>query len=1033
MTSRRFVGLLVKRPGIALGLWGAPGIGKTFAARALLRETACRNFSLHATTRPSQLARALPRPLKLPDWAQRSLEKLEVGEFVETSAIIDTCGAILTGLAPFVLHLEDVHEAPPERLEFIQTLGQVVQRLKGVGLIVTSRTELPEPFENVQLDPLSSEEVKAMLEGEAGARLPTECLEWIQAKAMGNPLYTLEYFRFLARQGFAWNDGRRWRWRKPDPELMPVTVEALIEGALADATDTPALQDVLGAKAALPSGSSEALWASVSGHALELVQDARVEFERRGILVSGEFAHPLYREVLRHNTIVERRAIFARRAIRALEQRPEDAAGFLEEANLDPLTAFELLERASSVARQRGDEQQSARWMARAVMLPRDETDISLALRTAERLRDSDPIIATQLVERVLEIRPDEARASFLLAILFAQQMQFDRAQEVLDGVTEDAKNTPEGSEAIWNVLGFADRFDLVLERWRSEYKSVPHPAVAGFIVKALTEKGMSEEAIALGKRALEDERLKGWARVGMMAGVSFAHRQSNRYEQAEALHTELLELIITEHHSRRIHVAYGYRAIDRRWLGRIKEAFSDAEAALHHASQAGDALHVGVALSLLGDLSIESGEYTRAEELLIHALSIFELRDVSFNVVETEANLSLLYTAWPNLPHGGVLSIKYARSALRHARMLQSTIILIWGLFHAALAEAIHGQPHGALELTQELEALTLQAGPGYSYHVSWVRAHAFEKLGRVTDALAAFRDASEQAARVGDLIEAHTIGVEVARLTSDLASARTQLCWFEERGLRNGANKVQRYFPTLGSDELQSDFATLKLRDGLRLESLGPMRVSTQGRPETVRGRKRQILLALLLEARIAGRAEMNKLELVGALYPDSNEDQATNALQETVRTTRANLGADLIQTTQNGYTLGSFISSDAEEFLNSGNTNLWRGTYLDGLTLESRDDTVCESLHLALFSAATDTLQTDPRESARAGRILVEFDPYNLDFLELCVRALRATSNHKSLMRLYADARARLLEVGEIIPERWQDFLEPEPVDT
>ena len=46
-------------------------------------------------------------------------------------------------------------------------------------------------------------------------------------------------------------------------------------------------------------------------------------------------------------------------------------------------------------------------------------------------------------------------------------------------------------------------------------------------------------------------------------------------------------------------------------------------------------------------------------------------------------------------------------------------------------------------------------------------------------------------------------------------------------------------------------------------RLEVLGTMRVSIQGRPEAVRGGKRRELLALLLEARLTGRAEVSRLE--------------------------------------------------------------------------------------------------------------------------------------------------------------------------
>lgn len=50
--------------------------------------------------------------------------------------------------------------------------------------------------------------------------------------------------------------------------------------------------------------------------------------------------------------------------------------------------------------------------------------------------------------------------------------------------------------------------------------------------------------------------------------------------------------------------------------------------------------------------------------------------------------------------------------------------------------------------------------------------------------------------------------------------------------------------------------------------LEVLGPVRL-TNGSIKPVRGRKRQALLAYLLESRIAGKPEVSKIELIDALH--------------------------------------------------------------------------------------------------------------------------------------------------------------------
>jgi hypothetical protein len=128
----------------------------------------------------------------------------------------------------------------------------------------------------------------------------------------------------------------------------------------------------------------------------------------------------------------------------------------------------------------------------------------------------------------------------------------------------------------------------------------------------------------------------------------------------------------------------------------------------------------------------------------------------------------------------------------------------------------------------------------------------------------------------------------------------------------------------------------------------------------------------------------------------------------------------------TTMNGYALGN-LKTDVETFLETGNTQLWRGVYLEGLLLET-SDTVRESLYLALRTRAEALLETDPIEATRVGRLLCEADPYDLEALRLTATGLRAGQNHRSLSRFYDAARTRFLEIGEVLPARWQDFLTP-----
>jgi two-component SAPR family response regulator len=230
-----------------------------------------------------------------------------------------------------------------------------------------------------------------------------------------------------------------------------------------------------------------------------------------------------------------------------------------------------------------------------------------------------------------------------------------------------------------------------------------------------------------------------------------------------------------------------------------------------------------------------------------------------------------------------------------------------------------------------------------------------------------------------------------------------------------------VKRLFPQLAT---QSVPTLAKEETPLKLNVLGTMQLFVNETSEDVRGRKRRELLALLLEAKLAGRAEVDKLELIDALYPEEDELKASTNLRELVYVLRERLGTRAISTTATGYALGN-VDSDAETFLRTGDTSLWRGVYLEGIALEHQES-VSESLYWLLFTKAQELLMTNPKEAASMAKVLLEYDPYNREYLTLCLQAFRESNNHKSLTRLYAESKERFVEVGETLPEQWQQFL-------
>jgi hypothetical protein len=332
--------------------------------------------------------------------------------------------------------------------------------------------------------------------------------------------------------------------------------------------------------------------------------------------------------------------------------------------------------------------------------------------------------------------------------------------------------------------------------------------------------------------------------------------------------------------------------------------------------------------------------------------------------------------------------------------------------------------EPHPHLALAYGNEALELATRLNIleaivnSHHV---RGLALVELDRKDEAREAFTLACQLAQEHGLVLEATKYGLDLDRLNNDFDTARRRMQWFEERGLPNGVNMAKRYFPALEQAANTDRFVSEALP---RLNVLGPMQISHEGEPAAVRGRKRQEFLASLLESRLAGRSEISRLELVDSLYPNEDEIKALQNLKNLAHGLRSSLGDGSILTTNTGYTLGA-MTSDAEEFLKTGDTSLWRGAYLEDI--ETKVESVRDSLYLALFEKAKAWLETDSQEAARVARFLLIADPYNASYIALNVRALRARDNYRTLKQIYREANERFAEMGEPLPENWLDFLE------
>ena len=1017
--ARRLFGLTARRPGFALTLCGEAGIGKSFTARTLLQHCSCVTFSSPATRPIAELLLSLPRPRVCPAPLEQVLNRLEQGEEPQQEVARVTLMALLSAQAPAVLYIEDLHEATPETVRDLTWLAERVSSLRGVALLSSSRTAPPPPFEVSVLERMTGAQSRALLEAEIHAPLSSEACDWIYARAAGNPLYTLEFFRSLARAGYAWSDGHRWNWRTPPEALIPASVEAVIERALFEAvtsgTDPGETRQALDTLALLPD-ADETLLCAVSQLGTVQFRAALSHLRARGVLTQAGFAHPLYRERTIQNLKSGQRAELSRRALDALEHSDiEAAAGFVPDARLETPRALELLKGAARQACERGDQARAGRFLALAVELAGEPERGELALQGAQLLLHSAVGEAYLLAQEAARSLPLRLEATFVMAHALAVQNREAEAEALLERLEPEARSQRVFALRTLHLRGMAHNFEGVLKLFgaQPDLLDLADAQTVAYVARALAQHGQVVRAEAMALEALEhitDPRLRATVQ---RARSHIAYVMGN-FAAMETLEAGILQVARQHHDLRLMDQALYNRALALEALGRYQEQKASLEQAMAVCRDLGDSTAYMIAQAAYAGMLAEFGDYQRAEDLLTEARTHLEHVSLSGYLLSAEVGLVQLYLDW-RPSHGVVLALRHIRSALGHARLLGRPFNLASTLGLAAVVQMTAGDTGQALTLAGE--ALTLARTLPSSLALAEVLGacgRVYFAAGQRAQALELLSEAVQLADRLASPRLIQMLALEAACMAGHLEAARDRLPWFESRGLISGANLLKRYFPDASSG------ATTAI-SALNLGVLGPLLMN--GQP--IRGGKRRELLTRLLAARIAGRQELAALTLLDALYPGEDEAAAHSALKQTVFTTRSSYGNAVIVTTSGGYALGQ-VASDAEVFLRTGNSRLWRGT----CSMPQGDDTASESLTLALRSVTHTVLKRDPHEAARLARLLCEMNLYDVQELKLLCEALRLEKNYRSLAREYERGRRRMLEVGELLPLAWADFLAVSP---
>jgi hypothetical protein len=616
----------------------------------------------------------------------------------------------------------------------------------------------------------------------------------------------------------------------------------------------------------------------------------------------------------------------------------------------------------------------------------------------------------------LLESPVHHTKAVLLTAELLAIQGHGAQAEAMLEQLPAlERQGALWYARLIWiRALGYNELGALEVLQKHPEALCAGDPEMQYSAARVMAQHGLLEEAQAVVERGLANAE-STQALVWMHKAESIIAYHRADFVQMEQIEQRIYNLSRTASNLRLMDAALYNRSIALDVLGRQAERLECLEAALQTCLELRDQTAYVIAQIMYADCLHQTAQYERAETILHQALHQLERVDLTVHRFEAERALAALYQDWQP-PQGKLLAQKYAKLALEHAKTLgaDSNIALGYAAYATALAWA--GNPTEALPLAEQ----ALQTASSLEMPVN--RAVAFAALGYVqwrlgqnSAALKAYHTAQTTAQSYGHAALAQFLAMMQAAIRADQTALHAYFEWFRAAQLENNANLTKRFLSH--TDNQITPLAQLLV--------LGAMQIRTTGGVSKLRGQKRFELLALLLEARIAGKQDVARLEMLDALYPNEPEARANGSLKNLISNIRQSIHAQAIVATSNGYALGN-LTSDAEEFLQSHNTHLWRGAYLEGVLLVHGFDSVRDTLGTALFTAAQDLLETDPKEAARVARILLEMDAYNLHHLALTLRALQRSNNHKTLKRVYAQARATLLEVAEELPEHWTDFL-------
>ncbi len=1005
LLEQKFSKLASRRFGLAICLVGHAGMGKTHTAELVLKALPIKSAFLHATANADSFFLRLPKANRVSGHTETTLRNLQKGE-LKLLAAPDAIAAWLVSLAPFVLHLEDIHEASTEQQIFWNAVAKALKATRGVGILATSRGFLLPEFEALPLEMLSSEASQALLATKLGAALPKAALDWILARASGNPLFLLEFLKLLLRQGSLWSDGEHWHWRVPEAKSIPSSLEALIENILQPIVADTVLTNVFALRILI--ADSLELWQPASQLLTEPFEAARLALQKYGVLNSFfNIAHPLFSEVFRQTQKTSLQ-VAARQLLQVAP--PVMAAALLELAELEPLQAKAMLEKAIAELEQNKQVRQALYLKVQLLELEVTPERSKSAFELAKILVLHDPKVAVQLLDVVIE--SPELRVQGLLkkAAWLSILGSFEVAQRTLgllpkNLTTEQVQQKILVELVVWSSKNDLECFRQTIAIWEN-YPEIHKLARANeyrIVVHAYTSLGNSEMAwhwIRVAESLLSNSLT---SQALILNSICNLHKEEKQYSKAIEAAKRGIALLKTQvetgqadvNELGQYQVLWANLSSSNIWVNQFMQAVIAAQNAivLNVQFEINDPTTIMICKLNLAASFRRLGQFEQAENYFLeHLPVILENHEIFLPMVYL--HLTMLYSQ-----RGGsldeVLAMKYARETLRTANKDSEN----YGETKRKLIEL--EARFGNLETAKKLLA-EIELGSGVT---PWQHAFILERQNSQSAAVKALLEAQNNPhfSEEKDLIE-----LELVRLTQDQKLALDLEQRLETKELGGLLFVLHRYMPQL--KQVQNK----PVQVSFRIANLGSLQFERDGLPVQYKAAKGRELLGLLSELRLRGQSEIRQLELLDWLYPNLDESAAISALQQLIYRLRNSLGQNVIVRTATGYALGAEVQTDAETFLQTADSALWRGAWLADFA-GGQDSMARNRIYQALTAYIENMILKTPSEAARLALIWLEAEPYELGAVMLAKDSLLASGDVLGAEQVYNQALVRFHEVG------------------